>query len=337
MVLPDRRRHRRHRQRLRLRRADLGRIEVVSRQARPRHRPDGRRLRRRLRRVRPDRLVADRAASAGAARSRSSSLVFLVMTMVGDVPAAEPAAGYVPAGWDPSKARAASRARRRRARVGDGADADVLGALGRVLSRHDGGHDGDQPAGAVRAQRRALARRSPRSRSPSARSAARRAACCRDGCPITPAALNTLRVMLLVSACAMPLLFLFRENVVLFYAAARARLLLLRHAAVGVRVDERRFLRHEERRLQLRPAAARVGRGRRSSARFSAAASSSRPASTAGRSSSRRRCRSSRSRRCRWRGIRTRQRVAARGSERHDGSEAHGRGQGSCERRALRG
>ena len=30
--------------------------------------------------------------------------------------------------------------------------------------------------------------------------------------------LNTLRVMLLVSACAMPLLFLFRENVALFYA-----------------------------------------------------------------------------------------------------------------------
>ena len=30
--------------------------------------------------------------------------------------------------------------------------------------------------------------------------------------------LNTLRVMLLVSACAMPLLFLFRENIVLFYA-----------------------------------------------------------------------------------------------------------------------
>jgi OFA family oxalate/formate antiporter-like MFS transporter len=30
--------------------------------------------------------------------------------------------------------------------------------------------------------------------------------------------LNTLRVMLLVSACAMPMLFLFRENVVLFYA-----------------------------------------------------------------------------------------------------------------------
>jgi OFA family oxalate/formate antiporter-like MFS transporter len=30
--------------------------------------------------------------------------------------------------------------------------------------------------------------------------------------------LNTLRVMLLVSACAMPLLFLFRENVLLFYA-----------------------------------------------------------------------------------------------------------------------
>ena len=30
--------------------------------------------------------------------------------------------------------------------------------------------------------------------------------------------LNTLRVMLLISACAMPLLFLLRENVVLFYA-----------------------------------------------------------------------------------------------------------------------
>ena len=29
---------------------------------------------------------------------------------------------------------------------------------------------------------------------------------------------NTIRVMLLVSACAMPLLFLFRENAALFYA-----------------------------------------------------------------------------------------------------------------------
>ena len=60
-VLPDRGRDRRHRQRLRLRHPDLGRIEVVSRQARPRHRPDGRRLRRRLGRVRPDRAVADRS------------------------------------------------------------------------------------------------------------------------------------------------------------------------------------------------------------------------------------------------------------------------------------
>ena len=57
-----------------------------------------------------------------------------------------------------------------------------------------------------------------RSRSRSARSAARRAACSPGGCPTTPDALNTLRVMLLVSACAMPLLFLFRENVALFYA-----------------------------------------------------------------------------------------------------------------------
>src|SRR5206468_6755298 len=30
--------------------------------------------------------------------------------------------------------------------------------------------------------------------------------------------LNTLRLMLLVSACAMPLLFLFRQDVILFYA-----------------------------------------------------------------------------------------------------------------------
>jgi OFA family oxalate/formate antiporter-like MFS transporter len=34
--------------------------------------------------------------------------------------------------------------------------------------------------------------------------------------------LNTLRVMLLVSACAMPLLFLFRENLVFFYALLAA-------------------------------------------------------------------------------------------------------------------
>ncbi len=47
-ALPLLRRHRRHRQRLRLRDADAGRLEVVSRQARVDRRPDGRRLWRRL-------------------------------------------------------------------------------------------------------------------------------------------------------------------------------------------------------------------------------------------------------------------------------------------------
>ena len=117
------------------------------------------------------------------------SLVFLAMTMVGDVSAAE-SAGRVPAAGLGSVEDT-----RRVARAGadvhasrDGADADVLGAVDRLLPRHHGGHDGDQPAGAVRAQRRALGGRSPRSRSPSARSAARRAACCRAGCRTTPGA-----------------------------------------------------------------------------------------------------------------------------------------------------
>ena len=104
------------------------------------------------------------------------------------VPAAEPA-GRLRATRMGSVEGARRRARRRRrARVGDGADADVLGALDRLLPRHDGGDDGDQPAGAVRAQRRALGGGRRASRSPSARLAARRAVCCRDGCPTTPAA-----------------------------------------------------------------------------------------------------------------------------------------------------
>ena len=64
---------RRHRQRLRLRDADAGRLEVVSRQARARHRLDGRRVRRGLGDFRSARHAADRRASAGERRFRCSA------------------------------------------------------------------------------------------------------------------------------------------------------------------------------------------------------------------------------------------------------------------------
>jgi OFA family oxalate/formate antiporter-like MFS transporter len=145
------------------------------------------------------------------------SLVFFTMTMVGAYLLRNPPRGYVPPGWDPSKARGVTRA---------GADvhasvmlrtptfwalwvAYCLGtAAGTMVISQlipfalSAGHTAAVAAFALTVG--AIGSASGRVLSGWMSDYAGR--------------LNTLRVMLLVSACAMPMLFLFRENVVLFYA-----------------------------------------------------------------------------------------------------------------------
>ena len=147
---------------------------------------------------------------------RILSLVFLVMTMVGAYLLRNPPAGYRPAGWDPSKTRAVTRG---------GADVQasemvrtqtfwalwVAYCLGTtagtmVISQlvpfaRDAGHSVAVAAFALTVG--AIGSASGRVLSGWISDHAGR--------------LNTLRAMLLVSACAMPMLFLFRNNVVLFY------------------------------------------------------------------------------------------------------------------------
>ena len=145
------------------------------------------------------------------------SAVFLVMTLAGAYLLQNPPPGYVPPGWDPSKTRGVARA---------GADVHasdmvrtptfwalwVAYCLGTtagtmVISQlvpfaRNAGHTAAVAAFALTVG--AIGSASGRVLSGWMSDYAGR--------------LNTLRVMLLVSACAMPLLFLFRENVVLFYA-----------------------------------------------------------------------------------------------------------------------
>jgi OFA family oxalate/formate antiporter-like MFS transporter len=144
------------------------------------------------------------------------SAVFFVMTMTGAYLLRNPPAGYTPPGWDPSKARGVARA------GGDVLAADMVRTrtfwalwvaycLGTtagtmVISQlvpfaRSAGHTAAVAAFALTVG--AIGSASGRVLSGWMSDYAGR--------------LNTLRVMLLVSACAMPLLFLFRENVVLFY------------------------------------------------------------------------------------------------------------------------
>jgi len=145
------------------------------------------------------------------------SLVFLAMTMTGAFLLRNPPPGYAPPGWDPSKARKAARG---------GADvhatemvrtptfwalwaAYCLGTTAgtMVISQLvpfalNAGHSAAVAAFALTVG--AIGSASGRVLSGWMSDYAGR--------------LNTLRVMLLVSACAMPLLFVFRGNIVLFYA-----------------------------------------------------------------------------------------------------------------------
>jgi OFA family oxalate/formate antiporter-like MFS transporter len=144
------------------------------------------------------------------------SLVFFAMTMAGAYLLRNPPPGYVPPGWDPSKTRGVTRA---------GADVQasamlrtptfwalwVAYCLGTtagtmVISQlipfaRNAGHTAAVAAFALTVG--AIGSASGRVLSGWMSDYAGR--------------LNTLKVMLLVSACAMPMLFLLRENVVLFY------------------------------------------------------------------------------------------------------------------------
>jgi OFA family oxalate/formate antiporter-like MFS transporter len=145
------------------------------------------------------------------------SLIFLAMTMTGAFLLRNPPPGYAPPGWDPSKVRGVAR---------PGADVHALIMLRlptfwalwiayclgttagtMVISQlvpfaRNAGHSATVAAFALTVG--ALGSASGRVLSGWVSDYAGR--------------LNTLRVMLLVSACAMPLLFLFRGNLALFYA-----------------------------------------------------------------------------------------------------------------------
>jgi OFA family oxalate/formate antiporter-like MFS transporter len=145
------------------------------------------------------------------------SLIFLVMTMAGAYLLQNPPPGYAPPGWDPSKLRGAARAGadvhassmvRMRTfwalwiAYGLGTTAGTMVISQLVPFARNSGHTAAVAAFALTVG--ALGSASGRVLSGWMSDYAGR--------------LNTLRVMLVVSACTMPLLFLFRENVVLFYA-----------------------------------------------------------------------------------------------------------------------
>jgi MFS transporter, OFA family, oxalate/formate antiporter len=144
------------------------------------------------------------------------AVVFFAMTMIGAYLLRNPPPGYVPAGWDPSKARGTARA-----------SADVYAS---VMVRTPTfwalwvAYCLGTTAGTM-----VISQLIPFARS--AGHSARAAAFALTVGAIGSASgrvlsgwlsdyagrLNTLRVMLFVSACAMPLLFIFRESIVLFY------------------------------------------------------------------------------------------------------------------------
>jgi OFA family oxalate/formate antiporter-like MFS transporter len=144
------------------------------------------------------------------------ALLFFAMTLIATYLVRNPPAGYRPAGWDPANARAASRAggdlpaaqmvRTRTFRalwiaycLGTTAGTMVISQL--VPFARAAGHSAAFAAFALTVG--AIGSASGRVLSGWLSDHAGR--------------LNTLRALLLVSACALPALFLFRENVTLFY------------------------------------------------------------------------------------------------------------------------
>jgi len=145
------------------------------------------------------------------------SIVFLAMTMIGAFLLRNPPSGYVPPGWDPSKARAAARG---------GADVHAA-AMVRTQTFWALWFAyclGTTAGTMVISQLVPFARYAGHSAAVAGFALTVGAIGSASGRVLSGwlsdyvGRLNTLRVMLLVSACAMPLLFVFRNNIVLFYA-----------------------------------------------------------------------------------------------------------------------
>jgi OFA family oxalate/formate antiporter-like MFS transporter len=149
------------------------------------------------------------------------SLIFLTMTMTGAYLLQNPPAGYVPAGWDPSKARGVARA---------GADvhASAMLRMPTFWALWIAYCLGTTAGTMVISQLVPFARNAGHSAAVAAFALTVGAFGSASGRVLSgwlsdyAGRLNTLRVMLLLSACAMPLLFLFRENLVFFYVLLAA-------------------------------------------------------------------------------------------------------------------
>ena len=145
------------------------------------------------------------------------SFVFLAMTMTGAFLLRNPPPGYVPPGWDPSNARKAARG---------GADvhASEMVRTQTFWTLWAAYCLGTTAGTMVISQLVPFARYAGHSAAVAAFALTVGAIGSASGRVLSGwmsdyvGRLNTLRVMLLVSACAMPLLFVFRGNIVLFYA-----------------------------------------------------------------------------------------------------------------------
>jgi OFA family oxalate/formate antiporter-like MFS transporter len=148
---------------------------------------------------------------------RILSLIFLTMTMTGAYLLRNPPAGYMPPGWDPSKARGVARG---------GADvhASVMLRMPTFWALWVAYCLGTTAGTMVISQLVPFARSAGHSVAMAAFALTVGAFGSASGRVLSgwmsdyAGRLNTLRVMLVLSACAMPLLFLFRGNIVLFYA-----------------------------------------------------------------------------------------------------------------------
>ena len=148
---------------------------------------------------------------------RILSLVFLVMTMAGAYLLKNPPAGYAPPGWDPSKTRGVARA-------GGDVHASVMVRMPVFWTLWVAYCLGTTAGTMVISQLVPFARNAGHTAAVAAFALIVGAFGSASGRVLSgwlsdyAGRLNTLRVMLVVSACAMPLLFVFREHLVLFYA-----------------------------------------------------------------------------------------------------------------------
>jgi MFS transporter, OFA family, oxalate/formate antiporter len=145
------------------------------------------------------------------------SVIFLTMTMIGAYLLRNPPPGYMPPGWDPSKARGVARA---------GADvhASVMVRTQTFWALWVAYCLGTTAGTMVISQLVPFARSAGLSVAMAAFALTVGAFGSASGRVLSgwmsdyAGRLNTLRIMLVISACAMPLLFLLRGNVALFYA-----------------------------------------------------------------------------------------------------------------------